>query len=244
MILAIVQARCGSTRLPEKVLAPVLGRPMLALQLERLQRAESVDAVLVATSVDPADEAVAILCAELEVDCFRGSHADVLDRYQRAAFARGATHVVRLPGDCPLCDPEVVDRVVDLHLDGEFDYTTNVPPAGRTFPDGLDVEVVRAPVLAAAWREALTPFEREHVTPFVRNRPERFHIGYVRDEVDLSQHRWTVDELADLALVRGVYEGLYPENPAFTTREVLAFLEAHPDVARQNAHLASRGCTS
>ena len=232
MILGILQARTSSTRLPEKVLAGVLGQPMLSRQIERLQRAERLDALLVATSAERGDDAIEELCGAIGTDCFRGSLEDVLDRFYRAAASRAPTHVVRLTGDCPLADPAVVDRVIARHLDGGFDYTSNA--LERSFPDGLDVEVVRMPCLAEAWREARLPSEREHVTPFLYHRPERYALGSVRNERDLGALRWVVDEAPDLAFVRRVYEELYPADPGFGMEDVLALLERQPEIAALN----------
>ncbi len=234
MILGILQARCGSTRLPGKVLKPILGRPMLAHQIERLRRASALEELIVATSSEPADGAVAELCATLGVACFRGSHTDVLDRFYRAAASHAAEHVARFTGDCPLIDPDVVDHVIGVHLEQRNDYTSNA--LERTYPDGLDVEVFRHSCLEQAWREAQLPSQREHVTPFFYGNPERFRLGSVRRETDLSGHRWAVDEPADLRLVTAIFEALYPQNAAFSTADVLALLERRPELAELNRH--------
>jgi spore coat polysaccharide biosynthesis protein SpsF len=228
MILGIVQARCGSTRLPGKVLKEILGRPMLARQIERLQRATALDELIVATSTENADSAIEELCKILGLACYRGSHTDVLDRFYRASADRGAEHVVRLTGDCPLSDPELVDRVIRTHLGQSCDYTSNV--LERTYPDGLDVEVFRFSCLEQAWREAQLPSQREHVTRFFYENPERFRLGSVRGETDLSGHRWTVDEAEDFRFVAAVYEALYPHNAAFSTADILELLERRPDL--------------
>lgn len=234
-VVAIVQARMTSRRLPGKVLKPILGRPMLALQIERVRRASALDRIVVATSVTPDDDAVAKACQEMAVECFRGSLGDVLDRFYRCALAHGAEHVVRLTADCPLADPQVIDRVVRAHLDGGFDYTANVSPP--TWPDGLDVEVVRFSALTDAWREAELPSEREHVTYFIETHPQRFRYGNVAAAVDRSGLRWTVDDPEDFDLVRRIYEALYPANAAFTTDDILALLQARPELRALNAHL-------
>jgi spore coat polysaccharide biosynthesis protein SpsF len=240
MILAILQARVSSTRLPGKVLKPILGRPMLLLQIERVRRAQGFDKLLVATSTDPSDDAIQSLCRKNGVDCTRGSLRDVLDRFYQAALPFKPKHVVRLTGDCPLADPEVIDRVIDVHLKGSFDYTSNA--LEPTYPDGLDVEVVRFASLAQAWREATLPSHREHVTLYVHQHPERFRIENVRSEQDLSALRWTVDEPADLEVVKRIYEGLYPKNPEFTTRDILSFLDRHADLKVLNtAHRRNEG---
>jgi spore coat polysaccharide biosynthesis protein SpsF len=229
MILAILQARASSRRLPGKVLKPILGRPMLALQLERVGRAQRIDRLLVATSLDASDDPIAALCRELGIGCFRGSLDDVLDRFYQAAADLNPTSVVRLTGDCPLADPVVIDHLIQQHIARGDDYTSNT--LTRTFPDGLDAEVMRLACLEAAWREAALPSEREHVTPFIYHRPERFKLGGLSQANDLSHWRWVVDEPADLAFISRIYEALYPANPAFTTADVLSLLRERPDVA-------------
>lgn len=235
MILAVLQARTSSQRLPGKVLEPILGKPMLARQIERVQRAGSIDRLVVATSTEPADAAVAEIAADCNVACFRGSLDDVLDRFYQAARADNPSHVVRLTGDCPLADWEVIDRVVGYAVSGGYDYASNtVQP---TWPDGLDVEVAAFPALETAWVEGKEPACREHVMPFLSLQPQRFKIGNVRNDEDLSGLRWTVDEPVDLQFVRAVYAALYPGSPAFSTADILDFLTRHPDVARLNADL-------
>lgn len=231
-VIAILQARVSSSRLPRKVLAPVLGVPMLFRQVERLRRSKTIDRLIVATSVDPGDDEIVGHCAQEGVDCFRGSLDDVLDRVYRAAASHNPEHVVRLTGDCPLTDPGVLDDVVAFYLAGKYDYASNaVEP---TFPDGLDVEVSRFACLETAWREAQLASEREHITLFIYRRPERFRIGHYKIAPSLAHLRWTVDEPRDLEFVRRVYEALYPANPAFAMRDVLRYLEEHPEVGGIN----------
>ena len=231
-MLAILQARTSSTRLPGKVLKPLLGKPMLARQIERLRRVRLVDELLVATSIDPSDDVLVALCETEGLDCYRGSLDDVLDRFYRAAKSRSAANVVRLTGDCPLTDPRVVDRTIEFYLEGQFDYASNA--LEPTFPDGLDVEVFRFSCLEAAWREAASPAFREHVTLFIYRHAERFRIGCYRNSTNLAHLRWTVDEPRDYEFVKRVYEALYPENPRFTMEDVLRFLAQHPDALALN----------
>ena len=186
MILGILQARASSRRLPGKVLKPILGRPMLERQIERLRRARRLDGLVVATSTDAGDDAIDALCRSLGVECFRGSLEDVLDRFYRAVLRHAPQSAVRLTADCPLADPAVIDRLVELHAAGGYDYTSNT--LVRTYPDGLDAEVVALPCLEAAWREAALPSEREHVTPFIYNRPQRFRLIDKRSRVRGPEH--------------------------------------------------------
>lgn len=234
MILAILQARMSSTRLPGKVLMPMLDRPMLSLQLERVRRSAQINTLVVATSSDSSDDPIAEMCETEKTGCFRGSLHDVLDRYYQAALPYDPTHVVRLTGDCPLSDPDVIDRVIRYHIAESFHYTSNCHPP--TFPNGLDVEVVSFPILRAAWQEAKEQYEREHVMPFIWQKPERFRIGNVVNSEDYSQMRWTVDHPEDYALVKEIFENLYPGNPKFGFREILAYVQSQPDLAHINAH--------
>ncbi len=233
MIVAVLQARFSSTRLPGKVLADLAGKPMLLRQIERISRARRIDRLVVATSESPLDDAVAAVCAAAGIACHRGSLDDVLERVVGAARAMDAQWVVRLTGDCPLADPEVIDRVIAAAVDGHADFASNA--IAPSFPDGLDVEVARMAALEAAHREAATGAEREHVMPFIRNRPERFRQVSVGHESDLSALRWTVDEPADLAFVRAVYDRLLPDRPDFGMADVLALLAREPGLAGMNS---------
>ncbi len=235
MIAAILQARMSSRRFPGKVLADLHGRPMLARQIERVSRSARIDRLIVATSGEAADDAIAVLCAELGVACFRGALDDVLARFHAAACALSPCpeQVVRLTGDCPLADPALIDQLIAHHLGADADYSSNA--LERRFPDGLDAEVVRFTALEIAHCEAQLPSEREHVTPFLYQRPERFRIASLRGERALGALRWTVDEPADLKFVRRVFDALYPSNPAFRWLDVLELIEREPSLARENA---------
>jgi len=233
VIVAILQARTGSTRLPGKVLLPILGEPMIARQIERLRRSRRIDRLLVATSNSAEDDPLAGLCARIGIPCYRGDLEDVLDRFYRAAIANGARHIVRLTGDCPLADPVEIDRLVEFYLEGGFDYASNC--LEPSLPDGLDAEIFSFSTLARTWSEAHLASEREHVTLYITKHPEQFHIGSLRTELDRSHMRWTVDEPEDLEFVRRVFEALYPQNPAFGSKEVLQLLAAKPELTRINA---------
>jgi len=233
MVIAVLQARFSSTRLPGKVLKPLFGQPMLARQIERISRATSIEKIVVATSAEESDDPIASLCRDIEVGCYRGSLDDVLDRMYGAAVTTGSKTVMRLTGDCPLADPAVLDDLNDYFFQGDYDYASNtIKP---TFPDGLDAEVMRLECMEAAWREAILPSEREHVTPFIYNHPERFRLGDFRHETDLSGLRWTVDELRDFEFVSRIYETLYDGNAAFTTADILQLLRDQPQLKLINS---------
>jgi spore coat polysaccharide biosynthesis protein SpsF len=233
MILGIVQARMASTRLPGKVLMPLAGAPMLERQIERLQRSTRMDRLIVATTAGVEDDALASLTEGLGLECYRGSAEDVLDRYFRAAEAHSPSHVVRLTADCPLADWQLIDRTIELAVGGGFDYVSNV--LRPTWPDGLDAEVLTFAALEAAWHDARSPVDREHVTQFILKHPERFSQGSLENHIDLSALRWTVDEPRDYEFVCRVYEELYPSNPAFATDDVLEFLRKRPELLDINS---------
>jgi spore coat polysaccharide biosynthesis protein SpsF len=234
MILAIIQARMASTRLPGKVLQPLAGAPMVVRMVERVRRARKLDDIIVATSIDPSDDPLVTTCAKNDITCTRGSLNDVLDRYYQAAATCHPERVVRLTCDCPLIDPGVIDDAVTFAVTGEFDYASNT--LEPTFPDGLDVEIMTFAALETAWREARLPSDREHVTPYIKKSP-RFRRGNLRNATNLSALRWTVDEAADLAAVRLIYDALLPQSPDFRMDDILRFLDANPQVTTLNAHI-------
>jgi spore coat polysaccharide biosynthesis protein SpsF len=235
--VVIVQARMGSSRRPGKVLADVAGRPMLDLVLDRAL-AVSAQAVVVATTTEPGDDAIAAHVAARGdgVRCVRGSETDVLGRYALAAETSGAEIVVRITADCPLTDPAVIDRMLAKRAAEGLDYSgvwTAAPydPARRRFPHGLDAEGLTAAALHAAAREATTAYDREHVTPFLKARPERFAQAFLEpgpEEGDLGDERWTVDHPEDLELVRAIVPRL--ASPTAGYREILAVLDAEPSL--------------
>jgi spore coat polysaccharide biosynthesis protein SpsF len=237
--LVVVQARAGSTRLPGKVLLPLAGRPLLARMIERVSAARSPFDLVVATTTLGEDDAIVQVCRAAGVDVFRGHPTDLLDRHWRAAEAAKADVVVKIPSDCPLIDPAIVDRVLDAHASSGADYTSNLHPA--SYPDGFDVEAMSAYALETAWREAQRPHEREHTTPFLWDQPQRFRVHNVAWETgrDLSMtHRLVVDYPEDYRLVRDVFDALWtPSRRVFDLGDVLAWLDAHPQARRINERL-------
>ncbi len=233
MILAILQARSSSSRLPRKVLARLLGKPMILRQIERIRRAKRLDRLVVATSVDASDDELAEICRQDGVSVYRGSLDDVLGRFLGAAQSVGAPDwIVRLTGDCPLADPQIIDRVIEEALASDADYASNaVEP---TFPDGLDVEIMRFSALAAIAAEPRSAAEREHVTLALYRQPERFKIRHVRNDENLSHLRWTVDEPRDFELVKAIYAALYPAKPDFGFADILALIARRPGLATLN----------
>jgi spore coat polysaccharide biosynthesis protein SpsF len=233
-IVVVVQARTGSSRLPGKILMPLGGAPLLQRMLARLQRASQPDAIVIATTSEPRDDAVRSLCASLGVPCYSGDTNDLLDRHYRAGMLFDANAVVKIPSDCPLIDPRIVDRVLRFYREhaGEYDYVSNLHPP--TYPDGNDVEIVSLAALRTAWGEAASPMEREHTTPYIWEHPERFRIGNIRWEggLDFSMsHRWTIDYEEDYRFISEVFDALYPfYGVDFGLQEILALLEKRPSL--------------
>lgn len=209
---------------------------MLLQQIERVLRARVPERIVLATSSNPEDDAVARIGHEAGIGVYRGSLDDVLDRFYRAAEPYSPSHVVRLTGDCPLADPAIIDAVVQFAVENGFDYASNT--IHPTFPDGLDVEVATFAAVRTAWREATTRSDREHVMPFLHRQPDRFNLGNFENSKDLSGLRWTVDEPNDFELVKEIYQALYPLNPEFNTADILALIEEHPDIVQHNKGIA------
>ncbi len=231
-VVAILQARMSSSRLPGKVMAPILGRPMIGWQIERIRRCRTIDRLVLATSTDPSDDGLVAYATALGVDVVRGSLEDVLARFSAAMQRFPARHYVRLTGDCPLLDPEIIDRTVSLHLTSPADYTSNSHEP--TFPDGLDVEVMTAAALRRAAIEAQASSEREHVTLYIRQRPELFSLQSVKNDEDLSDYRLTVDTAADLFVVTEIFRVLSPRGP-FGLADVMRYLKRNTALRALNS---------
>ncbi len=240
-VVTVMQVRRNSSRLPDKVLLPLCGEPLFLRQIERMQAAAYLGTVVVATTTAKEDDVIAAICALKDIPCFRGHATDLLDRHYQAAKLYDADVVIKIPSDCPLIDPKVIDKVCLHFLKNEdaFDYVSNLHPA--TFPDGNDVEIMHFHVLEKAWLQATLDFEREHTTPFIWERPETFRIGNVtmKGMVDYSlTHRWTIDYQADYDFIEKVYEKLYPIDSLFNLESIIDLLETDKDIFSLNAHLA------
>ncbi|HLC80410.1 MAG TPA: YhcH/YjgK/YiaL family protein [Candidatus Nanoarchaeia archaeon] len=232
--VALVQARMSATRLPGKVLMTIQGKTLLEIEMERLQQAARLNEIVIATTTNPADDAIEALAKKKGWACFRGDENDVLDRFYQAAKEFKADIIVRITGDCPFHDPRVVDELVDFYLKNidKYDYASNVEPA--TYPDGMDLWIFPFRTLEKAWKEAKLKSEREHVCPYIWKNPQLFRIGHLSSPVDYSQHRWTVDNAADFEVVKTIYEALHREGEVFHMEDVLQFLEKNPHLAKLN----------
>lgn len=228
----IIQARMGASRLPNKVLMPLAGKPVLEHVIHRCQHAKLVDRVIVATTVEPKDLAVVNFVSGLGASVFCGSVNDVLDRYYQAARFFELQHIVRITADCPMIDPDIIDCVVGKYFDTGADYAANT--LEETYPDGEDVEVFSFDVLKRTWHDAKMLSEREHVTPYMR-KSEVFKKMNVTYDIDLSRQRWTLDELRDYHKLSAVFDALYQKDAFFHMKDILQFLAGHPQIDRINA---------
>ena len=236
-VVAIIQARMGSTRLPGKVLEDLAGRSMLSRVISRLRASQLIDDLVVATTVRATDDAIVEECRKCSVPSWRGDENDVLDRHFRAAESRGADVVVRITSDCPLIDPEVTDKTVRAFLRDRPDYASNT--IMRTYPRGLDTEVISGSALTRAWQEARQPYEREHVTPYIIEHPAEFRLLSITGDQDFSAHRWTVDTPEDLAFIRAVYSR-FTSDEVFSWRDVLKVLEREPALSDLNRSIVQK----
>ena len=235
-IVTVIQARTGSSRLPGKVLKPIMGKPLLLHMFERVNSAALKGTIVVATTTEGGDDSIEKLCADNHILCYRGSRDDLLDRHYKAALWQQADAVVKIPSDCPLIDPKVIDKVLAYFLENDFDFVSNMHPA--SYPDGNDVEVMTIKTIEKAWREASKPLEREHTTPYIWEHSDKFKIGNIAWETGLDysmSHRWTLDYPEDFDFIKIVYEQLYPSNPRFGLQDILDLTRLTPSIFSINS---------
>ena len=226
--VAILQARMSSSRLPGKVMMPINGEPMIYRQIERIRQASTIDEVIVATSTDPSDDSLVEFLLDKGIEVFRGSLNDVLSRFSEIQKVIKSTAIIRLTGDCPLVMPELIDRMMAKFYDTNVDYLSNT--LEPTYPDGLDVEIIRPSVFGKLAALDLNDAEREHVTLGIYSRPEIFVLENFRCDEDLSQRRWTIDYLEDLVFVRRVFNQFMGRESTFTFEDIMLFLANEPDL--------------
>lgn len=245
-IVTVMQVRCSSTRLPNKVLLPLAGKPLFLRQAERIMASKLKGTLVISTTTYKPDDEIENICQQESIYCYRGSSADLLDRHFQTARLFNADVVVKIPSDCPLIDPAIIDKVICYFLQhkGLFDYVSNLHPA--TYPDGNDVEVMTMDALSDAWKNAVRELEREHTTPYLWENPDKFSIGNVvlngpgslTDEDYSMSHRWTIDYPEDYEFIKSIYDSLYPSNPSFGMYDILELLHKRPELQKINRHLA------
>ena len=240
-IVATIEARMSSSRLPGKVMKSILGKPALALLIERLKRAKLLDDLVVATTINKKDQVIEDLSKKIKIKCFRGSEEDVLGRVLKAAKSVNADLIVEITGDCPLIDPEIVQECIKFFLDGNYDYVSNGGPK-KTFPNGLSVQVFPTKILEEVDSLTDDPLDREHVSLYIYNHPEKYKLGYykARGELHWPELTITFDTTQDYQLIKTIFEALYPKNPRFTALDVVRFLRANPELTKINKNSKRR----
>ncbi|HTH83156.1 MAG TPA: glycosyltransferase family protein [Mucilaginibacter sp.] len=240
-IVIVIQARIASSRLPGKVMLPVLGQSLLALMVERLRRVAHTATLIIATSENEEDDIIVQEAEALEVEWFRGSQENLLKRHYYAAKLLDATVVLKVPSDCPLIDPQIIDQALDYFFNtgSNYDYVSNLHPA--TWPDGNDVEIMTMDCLERTFKKARQDFELEHTTPYIWENPDKFRIGNLLWETGKNYsmtHRFTIDYLEDYHFIKAVFEELYPVKPDFSCQDIIDLLDKRPDIMAINAAYA------
>ncbi|MDK2961315.1 MAG: spore coat polysaccharide biosynthesis protein SpsF [Eubacteriaceae bacterium] len=239
-VVCIVQARVGSTRLPAKILKKIFDKTVLEHDIERLRRVKNISDLIIATTANEQDDLIVDECQRLNVKYFRGSEEDVLSRYYHAAQENQADIVVRVTSDCPLIDPETSEKIIDFYLDHkeEYDYVSNT--IDRSYPRGLDTEVFSFTALEDAFLLATKKYEREHVTPYIYQHPEKFEIAQFKNKQDFSDYRWTLDTKEDFEVIKLVYEGLYQKKKDFDYADILCFVKENPYIVEINKEIVQK----
>lgn len=238
-IVTVVQTRMGSTRLPGKIMMPVLEKPLIYRMMERLMSSRLIGTIVIATTEAPSDDLIEDLCRQYSWNCFRGNENDLLDRHYRAAQSYDAEVVLKIPSDCPLIDPSIIDKGITFYLNGDFDYVSNLHPA--SYPDGNDVEIMSFNALETSWKEANRALEREHTTPYIWENPTKFKIGNFTWESGLDysmSHRFTIDYPEDYVFIVKIFEELYPKKSNFSLIDILGLLKEKPDIYNINKNYA------
>lgn len=245
--IAIIQARLGSTRLPGKVLLEIESKPVLFHIVDRIKRVLKIDNIIVATSDLNINSKITSFCKENKIDFFVGSEENVLDRFYNAALKHNAKNIIRITGDCPLVDPNLLSKLINYYEKHNFDYcgiATGAGVAGKEsifrYPDGLDAEIFKFSTLENAFKNASTKLELEHVTPYIWGNPEKFKLGVLNSDIDYSNLRWTLDNFEDFKLIKWIYSKLYSKKKYFNMLDVIGLIEDNKDKFEQNKHLIGK----
>ncbi|SFL89552.1 spore coat polysaccharide biosynthesis protein SpsF [Paenibacillus sp. 1_12] len=241
-IVAIIQARMGSTRLPGKIMLNLYGETVLSRVVKRVQMAKGIDSIVIATTLLPHDDILIDETLKLGALAYRGSEEDVLSRYFEAAVKYKADVIIRITSDCPLIEPELISEMLDFFHKHPCDYLSNT--IHRTYPRGLDVEVFTIDSLAEAMQNAGHIDQREHVTPYIYQNPNRYHIKQFINAIDYSKHRWTLDTPEDWELIHSIYKNLYSNNESFGWLEVLRLFDGNSELFNINAFIEQKKLNS
>jgi len=239
LIVAIIQARMDSTRLPGKAMLKVCEKPLLEHMVDRVLRSKKIEKIIVATTTNKIDDVIVEFCKLKGIDYFRGSREDVLGRYKQAADYTEASIIVRLTSDCPLIDPKIIDRGINIYLNNNYDFVSNITPLPRTYPIGMDVEIFSYQILTKTDSQAKKPSEREHVTFFVRKNPKDYKIFRFDYKENLSNFRLVIDYFEDFEVMRSILEELYPKNQNFTLEDIIKWAKQNPKIIKKNQKIIS-----
>ena len=237
MIVAIIQARMGSSRLPGKIMLKTCGKTFLEHVIDRTAQSKTLDKTVIVTSLNKDDDIIEDFCKKKNISCFRGSENDVLSRYKMAADKTQADIIIRLTSDTPLLHSAIIDKVVQAYVNNNYDFVSNCFPLPRTYPDGMNVEVFSKKILDEMYNNAKKPSEREHVTLFVLFQPEKYKIFRVDYERDVSKYRFNLDYELDYELLKTIFEKLYFRDPNFTMEDVIRLLEDNPSIYQLNSEI-------
>jgi len=239
-IAAIIEARMTSSRLPGKIVRPIMGRPTLELLIERLLRSRYLNSIVIATTSNDTDDATENLAKRLRVGCYRGSEDDVLDRVLKAAQTYNIDVIVEITGDCPLIDPAVIDKLLAIYLEGDYDFVANT--LKETYPNGLDTRIFSRKILEDVAELTQDPVDHEHVSLYIFEHPERYNLFNM--ESNLPEKFWgarlTVDTIEDFEVISRIFEELYPKKPAFSLEDIINLLERRPELLEINREIKQK----
>lgn len=241
MILGIITARMKSSRLPGKVMLKICGKPVLELMLERVKQSKTLDKIVVATSSEKSNDIIVELCDKIGIECVRGPEDDLVARCKIVCDKIKPKVIVKMGADSILIDPQVIDKIVNVFLNTNYDFVSNygIP---KTYPEGCTADVYSSSSLIEAFQEAKKPSEREHITPFFWNRKEKYRLFQVDYKKDISNYRLSLDYKEDYIVIKSIYEALYKKNSFFNLEDIIEWLNLHPDIIKINAHIpASEG---
>jgi len=237
MILGIIAARVSSSRLPGKVLLRICEKTILEIMIERVKRSQTIDKIIIATSINSNNDIIEKICNKLKIECFRGPEENLLTRYKMACDQIKPKIIVKMGADSPLVDPLVIDKVVNVFLNGKHDYVSNygIP---KTYPEGCTLDVYSAKTLNEAFQGAKKPSEIEHISPYMWNRPEKYNFFRVDYKKDLSNYRLSLDYYEDFIVIKSIFEALYVKNPHFSLEDIISWLDLHPNIKEINSHIS------
>jgi spore coat polysaccharide biosynthesis protein SpsF len=233
MILAILQARTSSKRLPNKVLLDICGKPMIEWQIERIKSSKKIDKIVLATSSLKEDIPLIDIAKKNNIEFFSGDLENILKRFYDCSLNYISKHIVRLTGDCPLIDPQIIDQTIDFHLKNDFDYTSN--SLEPTYPDGFDTEIFKSNLLKIAYQNAKLKYQKEHVTQYFINNPDLFKIGSFKNNVNFSFMRLTVDCEEDFRLTEIIYKKLLNKDKLFLFSDIINLFKKEPQLLKINS---------